>query len=116
MRLSDLSDIVDINDSPTHRSVHAELYKLNVYAGPTGMFKSHVDTPRSEAQFGSLVVCLPTPHEGGQLHVRHKGQEMVFDWSTSNDNNADANVANAIQWAAFCKSCSVLMATFCDCL
>lgn len=35
------------------------------------MFKPHVDTPRSELQFGSLVVCLPTAHKGGQLVVQH---------------------------------------------
>lgn len=46
------------------RSVRAELYKLNVYSGPDGKFKAHVDTPRSPAQFGSLVVCLPVEHEG----------------------------------------------------
>jgi hypothetical protein len=56
----------------------------------------HVDTPRSELQFGSLVVCLPCEHEGGQLVVRHQGQEMTFDWSgTSRD----------INWAAFYSDC-----------
>lgn len=46
------------------RGVRAELYKLNVYSAPSGKFKAHVDTPRSEQQFGSLVVCLPVEHEG----------------------------------------------------
>ena len=46
------------------RGVRAELYKLNVYSAPSGKFKAHVDTPRSEKQFGSLVVCLPVAHEG----------------------------------------------------
>ncbi|GAB7358221.1 hypothetical protein MBLNU230_g0373t1 [Neophaeotheca triangularis] len=45
------------------RSVRAELYKLNVYSGPDGRFKKHVDTPRSPEQFGSLVVCLPVEHK-----------------------------------------------------
>jgi hypothetical protein len=44
--------------------VVAELYKLNVYSSPSGMFKPHVDTPRGRTQFGSLVVCLPTGFEG----------------------------------------------------
>jgi hypothetical protein len=44
--------------------VVAELYKLNVYSGPSGMFKPHVDTPRGRTQFGSLVICLPTKFEG----------------------------------------------------
>lgn len=44
--------------------VVAELYKLNVYSGPSGMFKPHIDTPRGHTQFGSLVVCLPTEFKG----------------------------------------------------
>lgn len=47
----------------------AELYKLNVYSAPSGKFKAHVDTQRSENQIGSLVVCLPMSHEGSQLAV-----------------------------------------------
>ena len=44
--------------------VTAKLYKLNIYSAPSGKFKPHVDTPRAPEQFGSLVVCLPCPHEG----------------------------------------------------
>ena len=43
--------------------VVAKLYKINVYSGPSGHFKAHVDTPRSPRQFGSLVICLPCKHE-----------------------------------------------------
>jgi len=46
------------------RGIRAELYKLNVYSGPSGRFKAHVDTPRSDKQIGSLVVCLPSAFEG----------------------------------------------------
>jgi 2-oxoglutarate-Fe(II)-dependent oxygenase superfamily protein len=98
--------------------VHAELYKLNVrttrpltychctrltllqvYGSPSGFFKSHVDTPRSDTQFGSLVISLPCHHEGGQLVVRHAGHEAVFDWSTSKVKQ------DAICWAAFYSDC-----------
>ena len=48
--------------------VISQLYKLNVYSAPSGKFKSHVDTPRAAEQFGSLVVCLPHPHQG-QTHT-----------------------------------------------
>ena len=33
--------------------------------------------------FGSLVVVFPTPHEGGALHLRHRGQEWTFDSATA---------------------------------
>lgn len=52
------------NTNEQHWGVVAELYKLNVYSAPAGQFKPHVDTPRGFTQFGSLVVCLPNPHEG----------------------------------------------------
>ncbi|KAH9987091.1 hypothetical protein BJV77DRAFT_1145484 [Russula vinacea] len=55
-----------------------ELYKLNVY-DKGSFFKPHVDTPRSKNMFGSLVIVFPTPHEGGALHLRHRGQEWIFD-------------------------------------
>jgi len=97
--------------------ITAELYiKLNVfflclqlhcqfkiYRGPHDKFKPHVDTPRTETQFGSLVVALPSAHTGGELAVRHNGREMIFngremifDW------NKDAE---SIQWAAFYSDC-----------
>jgi hypothetical protein len=72
-----------------------------VYSGPSGKFKRHVDTPRSPHQFGSLVVCLPVEHEGGQLKVLHKGKDFTFDWSTG---AADADHA-CIRWAAFFSDC-----------
>ena len=47
--------------------------------GEGSFFKPHVDTPRSEKMFGSLVLVFPTPHEGGALLVQHHGQEWSFD-------------------------------------
>jgi hypothetical protein len=46
------------------------LYKLNVYSAPSGFFKAHVDTPRGETQYGSLVVSLPVDHEGRLTGLR----------------------------------------------
>ena len=65
------------------RSVKAELYKLNVYSGPTGKFKSHVDTPRSETQVGSLVVVLPPVFTGKYFQILvddMKGALTLFRW------------------------------------
>jgi hypothetical protein len=70
------------NSQANWRGIRAELYKLNVYSGPSRLFKPHVDTPRSERQIGSLVVCLPVPFKGGALAVRHRGQEIVHDWAS----------------------------------
>ena len=81
----------------------AELYKLNVYSAPNGKFKPHVNTPRSKDQIGSLVVSLPSAHQGGQLTVRNAGaagQNVVFDWSTTDD-----STPGEIKWAAFYSDC-----------
>ncbi|KAK3357906.1 hypothetical protein B0T25DRAFT_451645 [Lasiosphaeria hispida] len=78
------------------RAVKAELYKLNIYSGPSGKFKSHIDTPRSPSQFGSLVINLPLSHSGGALEVRHQGKTLSFDWG---------NNTAAISWAAFYSDC-----------
>ncbi|CAG7952459.1 unnamed protein product [Penicillium salamii] len=80
-----------------NRRLKAELYKLNVYSGPFGLFRKHVDTPRSADQIGSLVVCLPSPFKGGNLIVRHHGKEVDFDWSQHSE--------TTIQWAAFYSDC-----------
>jgi len=96
--------------------IRAELYKLNAYRAPSGHFRPHVDTPRGEDQIGSLVVCLPTifkgkfdlllpswvkadKHKGGELGVRHKGNDIRFNWSSTSDS------APKIQWAAFYSDC-----------
>ena len=81
-----------------NRSIRAEFYKLNIYCGPNGHFKPHLDTPRSDSMLGSLVVCLPTSFAGGALVTRHLGQEVIFDWSPSFQ---ASKCKQSIQWAAF---------------
>ena len=80
---------------PTVVGLRAELYKLNIYARG-GFFKAHVDTPRSERMFGSLVVCLPTQFTGGELIVRHDKEEIKYDWSSTT-----SDTSSTLHWAAF---------------
>ena len=87
--------------SITGMGIRAELYKLNVYSGPSGRFRAHVDTPRSETQIGSLVVCLPSEFEGSVLSVSHQGNTVQFDWSASSPGGQQPS----IQWAAFYSDC-----------
>jgi hypothetical protein len=83
-----------LEGTQSRNHILAKLHKLNVYSmhvififrqqltrcpGKGSFFKPHVDTPRGEKMFGSLVVVFPTPHEGGALFLRHRGQEWVFD-------------------------------------
>ena len=58
---------------------------IETYSGPYGRLRGHVDTVRSIKQFGSLVICLPSSHERGQLRLTHQEQEAKFDWSKEAD-------------------------------
>ncbi|KAH6881169.1 hypothetical protein B0T10DRAFT_609316 [Thelonectria olida] len=84
----------------------AELYKLNVYSGPLGMFKPHIDTPRGRTHFGSLVVALPTDYkgssvasQGGQLVVTHEGKKRLYLDQTQWHHPGE------IRWVAFYSDC-----------
>lgn len=92
-----LAPPLDMERKVASRRIEAELYKLNVYSGPSGLFQKHVDTPRSKSQIGSLVVCLPSAFKAGNLIVRHNGKEVDFDWEHQS--------ADVIQWAAFYSDC-----------
>ena len=85
-----------LSDAPDLGTV-AELYSLNVYSAPLGKFKPHADTPRGAHHYASLVVCLPFPHQGGGLAVRHESAEHVFDWTQT--------ASTQIQWTAFYRDC-----------
>ncbi|KAJ3128166.1 hypothetical protein HK098_005066 [Nowakowskiella sp. JEL0407] len=53
-----------------------------------GDFLTHLDTPRSENMFGSLVVGLPIAHKGGELKVRYKRKEQTFSFEPENENDS----------------------------
>ncbi|KAG9552016.1 hypothetical protein KCU71_g8999, partial [Aureobasidium melanogenum] len=104
--LNELVEAHDEDDKPQSAEmslgIRAELYKLNVYSGPSGKSKAHVDTPRSDTQVCSLVVCLPSEFEGGVLSVSHQASTIRFDWSAS----SSTSQTPSIQWAAFYSDCS----------
>ena len=35
--------------------------------------------------FGTLVVCLPSKHEGGGLVLEHRGEKVVFETAESSE-------------------------------
>ena len=95
---TDLMNIIRgylLEGTQSTNNVKTELCKLNVYSthlfhiylylilryrpGEGSFFKPHVDTPRSDKMFGSLVIVFPSPHEGGALLLRHRNQEWTFD-------------------------------------
>jgi hypothetical protein len=92
---------------PDAGAVAADFYKLNIY-GPGGIFKLHYDTPRSSDMFGTLVVCLPSPHRGGGLVLRQQNSSgessdsltHEFDWSLDSQATRAANASAGGKTAA----------------
>ena len=77
-------------------AVVPELYKLLVY-DQGSFFISHRDTEKAPGMFATLIIALPSLHEGGDLLVRHKGREARLDLR-----GADASEA---AFAAFYADC-----------
>ncbi|KAH8897996.1 hypothetical protein GQ53DRAFT_712511 [Thozetella sp. PMI_491] len=61
-------------------TIHAELYKMLIYE-KGAMFKTHTDSEKAPGMFATLVLCLPSPHQGGDIVVKHGGQERVYKTS-----------------------------------
>ncbi|HRI16021.1 MAG TPA: 2OG-Fe(II) oxygenase, partial [Verrucomicrobiota bacterium] len=77
-------------------SVSAELYKLLVY-DTGGFFLSHRDTEKADGMFGTLVISLPSAHQGGELVIRHAGREVTVDLSHAE--------FSELRYAAFYADC-----------
>ena len=56
------------------RKLSAHLYKLLLYEKGS-FFLPHRDGERLDAMVATLIVALPSAHEGGELVVRHEGRE-----------------------------------------
>jgi predicted 2-oxoglutarate/Fe(II)-dependent dioxygenase YbiX len=63
------------------RQLEAHLYKLLLYESGS-FFLAHRDGEKLDRMVATLVVTLPSAHEGGQLIVRHEGREEAVDFSS----------------------------------
>ncbi|KAK9839586.1 hypothetical protein WJX84_011338 [Apatococcus fuscideae] len=65
--------------------------KLNLYRRGD-FFKTHVDIPAEPstngAMFGTLVLCLPSWHMGGELAISHGPLKASTDWAEASADNA----------------------------
>ncbi|KAI1412631.1 hypothetical protein F5Y13DRAFT_199850 [Hypoxylon sp. FL1857] len=60
--------------------ISAELYKMLLYE-KGAMFKAHTDTEKIPRMFGTLVISLPSSHEGGDVAVSHRGRSYTYQTS-----------------------------------
>ena len=76
----------------------AHLYKLLLYE-KGGFFLPHRDGERLDGMVATLIVALPSAHEGGELVIRHEGREHEVAFS-------GAASGLELSWAAFYADCS----------
>lgn len=74
----------------------AELYKLLVYRRG-GFFAEHRDTEKAPGMVATLSLSMPARGAGGELVVRHREKEKVFD--------LNAGEPSELSYAAFYADC-----------
>ena len=79
------------------RKLAAHLYKLLLYEKGS-FFLPHRDGERLDAMVATLIVALPSAHEGGALVVRHEGREHEIAFP-------GAAAGLELSWAAFYADC-----------
>lgn len=62
--------------------VRAESYMLLLYE-KDAFFKAHKDSEKVPGMFGTLVICLPSKHTGGEIHLSHAGQKKSLETATT---------------------------------
>lgn len=79
------------------QEMESHLYDLLIYE-KGGFFLPHRDGEKLDRMVATLVVVLPSSHDGGELIVRHEGQERTIDFGGTRDDYR-------IHYAAFYADC-----------
>ncbi|PPJ53879.1 hypothetical protein CBER1_04604 [Cercospora berteroae] len=75
-----LVNVADELGVPKGTTISAQLHKLLIYERGA-MFRAHTDTEKVPGMLGTLVICLPSAHEGGDLVLTHRGSTKRFSTS-----------------------------------
>ncbi|KAH9464394.1 hypothetical protein MJO28_001933 [Puccinia striiformis f. sp. tritici] len=67
--------------------IQAELHKMLIYE-KGAMFKVHTDTEKIPGMFGTLIICLPSAHTGGEVVVKHNGKYKILKTSDASQSFA----------------------------
>ncbi|KAG9770929.1 hypothetical protein KCU88_g6480, partial [Aureobasidium melanogenum] len=65
-------------------NVSADLYKLLLYE-EGAFFKPHRDSEKAPGMFGTLMICLPSSHQGGELVLTHNNDTVEFNTSPTSE-------------------------------
>lgn len=77
--------------------LEAELYKLLIYE-PGGFFSEHRDTEKTGGMIATLSITLPASGAGGELVVRHAGEETTIEMNAAEPSE--------LAYAAFYADCA----------
>ncbi|TEB31947.1 hypothetical protein FA13DRAFT_1813724 [Coprinellus micaceus] len=72
--------------APYATKPRCELYKLLLYQ-PGSHFLPHQDTAKAPGMFATIVVVLPSPFQGGEVHVSHAGKTKDLEVSQTSAYN-----------------------------
>ena len=67
---------------PKNSALTAELHNMLIYE-KGNFFKPHQDTEKMDGMVATLVVVLPTAHQGGELIVDHRGKKKIYQFQTT---------------------------------
>lgn len=81
-----------------NQKLEAHLYDLLLYE-PGSFFLPHRDGEKLDRMVATLVIALPSAFQGGELVVRHDGQEQTIDFSQAENSRFQ------IHFAAFYADC-----------
>jgi 2OG-Fe(II) oxygenase superfamily len=65
-------------------NVAAQLYKLLLYE-KGAFFLPHQDGEKVKGMFGTLMVCLPSQHAGGEIHLSHEGRRQTISTAETSE-------------------------------
>ncbi len=66
------------------KAVRAELYKMLLYQ-EGAFFERHKDSEKASGMFGTLVVALPSGHQGGDVQTSFGNQERILKTAPASD-------------------------------
>ncbi|KAI9625870.1 hypothetical protein H4Q26_016118 [Puccinia striiformis f. sp. tritici PST-130] len=67
--------------------IRTELFKMLIYE-KGAMFKPHTDTEKIPGMFGTMIICLPSAHTGGEVVVTHNGERKILKTSDASQSYA----------------------------
>lgn len=82
---------------PNDAKLVLHLHNLLIY-GPGQFFKKHQDSEKVQNMVATLVMVLPSPHIGGDLHIEHNKEHCIFA-----SENIDSKTIKCIAFYADCQ-------------